>query len=553
MNPYIKICILIILVLGVCNQPSAQTKLINPHTPNTFLDSYLMPDSTIRIIGSEYGSARELFYVDQLSNGTITAPVFFPESFGELEFNFAGEDCKVLPLKSGDEVLGINQQDCDYAPYSSLARFNQEGDVTWAVSMEHFYFNNGVNKLTLVDSNILCLISKELDTLYFDLDGNEVAENLEYVVYDTVIAAPVGYYVTLGEDLFYMDEKFDLLDFTKLDDDIQQISISGDSLIIVSTSSSLVILDENLDVVVHSDVFGNFDLVTASTDWVWIGQKNGDIIQLDYLLQPNDTFFMPDGIQLKSMVVINEILTLGGNYISAAGASIFFHATDAGQFSFSIKKDVSLASVSISQPVFYSFEPFAHPWGFNISYKNAAVTVSNTGQDTIQALAILYGAGSGCSFCHGESHRWAFDSLNLYPGNQMHFSLDDFSVYCITQAPSKFCLSIATADRLPETDQLNNRLCIDVDALLTSIHEAESITLSVSPNPADKFLNIQIEDIGNTFQGVIINASGEPVERFKLSKQITQIALIDYLPGLYVLQIMNAEGAYGSRKFSVIH
>ena len=77
---------------------SAQTKLINPHLPNTFLDSYILPDSTVRFIGSEYGSARELFYVDRLKDGTITEPVFFPESIGGLEFNFAGVDCKILKL-----------------------------------------------------------------------------------------------------------------------------------------------------------------------------------------------------------------------------------------------------------------------------------------------------------------------------------------------------------------------------------------------------------------------------------------------------------------------
>ena len=129
--------------------------------------------------------------------------------------------------------------------------------------MEHFYFSDGMGKLTLVDSNIICLISNQLDTLYFDLDGNEVTQNLDYVVYDTVISAPIGYYATSADDLFYLDEAFEVVDFTSLEGDIRTLSISGDSLIIVSTSSSLVILDENLDMVVHSDDFVNFDLVTT--------------------------------------------------------------------------------------------------------------------------------------------------------------------------------------------------------------------------------------------------------------------------------------------------
>lgn len=533
---------------------SAQTKLINPHLPNTFLDSYILPDSTVRFIGSEYGSARELFYVDKLSDGTITEPVFFPESIGGLEFNFAGVDCKVLPLKSGDVVLAIDQHDCDYAPYSSIARFKSDGEVIWAVSMEHFYFSDGMGKFTLVDSNVICLISNQMDTLYFDLDGIEVAENPAYVVYDTIIAAPIGYYAALGGDLFYLNETFEVVDFTSMDGNIKAISISGDSLIIVSTSSGLVILDDNLDLIIHSDVFGNFDLVTTSADWVWIGQKGGDIIQLDFLLQPFDTFSMPAGILLKSLVVINEIITLGGIYISATGTSIFICTSDAGQFSFDIKKDISLESVRIDQPVFYSFEPFGEPWGFNIPYQHVDVTVSNEGQDTIQALTILYGEGSGCSICHGESHRWAFDSLNLLPGMQLDFMLGDFSVWCITQAPSKFCLSITPADSLPETDQQNNRLCIDVDAFLTSVKEVGSIAYSVLPNPAHKFITIHIDDAGMApYQAVIINGKGVATESFELTEQTTQIELSDYLPGIYFLHIRNDDGVLITEKFSVIH
>jgi hypothetical protein len=553
MNWFIKFCIQGIFSLGACNQLAAQTHLVSPHAPNTFLDSYLLPDSSSRFIGSEYGSARELFYVDKLKDGTITAPAFFPESLGDLEFNFAGVDCKVLPLKSGDVILGINQGDCDYAPYSSLARFNASGEVIWAVSMEHFLFDYFVHKLTLVDSSVICMISDKSDTLFFDLEGHEVTHTLAYVLYDTVIAVPNGYYATQGEDLFHLDEQFDVLDAVTLDDRIQTISLSGDSLIIVSTTSSLAILDDNLDVVVHSAIFGNFDLATTSTDWVWIGQKNGGIIQLDYLLQPHDTFAMPAGIYLKSMVVVNEMITLGGIYISATGTSIFIHSTEASQFNFDISKDVSLESVRIDQPVFYSFEPFAEPWGFNIPYNNVVVSVSNSGQDTIQALTILYGAGSGCFLCQGESHQWSFDSLHLYPGMQEDFSLGDFSVWCITQTPTKFCLSVTTADSLPETDQLNNQLCIDVDAFLTSLNEAGSSTWSVSPNPADNFITIHIDDTGiEPYQGVIIDGNGESIERFELTQHLTRVELVGYLPGIYFLHIRNAEGTYFSKKFSVV-
>ena len=132
-------------------------------------------------------------------------------------------------------------------------------------------------------------------------------------------------------------------------------------------------------------------------------------------------------------------------------------------------------------------------------------------------------------------------------------SFQDYK-WILNSAISKFCLSITTADSLPESDQLNNRLCINVDAFLTGVSEAESSSWSVSPNPADNFINIRIDDAKVTaYQGVIINGNGESVESFELAEHTTKIDLVDYLPGIYFLQIRNVEGAYFSRKFSVIH
>ncbi|MDZ4749613.1 MAG: hypothetical protein SH808_14090 [Saprospiraceae bacterium] len=105
--PMLLLCSAVTIVSG-------QTKLINPQLSNNFIDSYLLPDSTIRFIGSEHGRNRELFYVDKFMDGTIAEPIFFPESLGDLDFNFAGVDCKLVPLKSGDVLMSINQSDCDY-------------------------------------------------------------------------------------------------------------------------------------------------------------------------------------------------------------------------------------------------------------------------------------------------------------------------------------------------------------------------------------------------------------------------------------------------------
>lgn len=533
----------------------AQTKLINPDISNSFIEDYVLADGTIRFIGSEQGRNRELFFVDRLTDGSITEPVFFPESIGNLEFNFAGVDCKVLQLKSGDVLLGINQGDCDYAPYSSLARFNTEGEVIWAISMEYFSFYYSIHKLTLVDSNIICLISDELDSLYFDTDGNEVEDIHQYQVYDTVISAQSRYYAALNDMLFHLDDEFNVVDSVLLDDEILTFSPSGDSIVVVSTLSSLAILDNNLEAVVHSASFANFDLVTASVHWIWIGQENGDIIQLDYQLQPQDTFQMPAGIKLKSMVAINENITLGGNHIGTIASSVFFHTSEAKRFRFAIRKDITLESVSLDEPIFYDFEPFGYPWGFNIRYKNLVINVTNTGYDSIQTLTIRYKEGSGCQMCEFENSQWAFDSLNLYPGAQKEFALGDFSAWCVVRTPSKFCLSILPADSLPETNNANNRLCVDVDAFLTGVNEVESRMWKLSPIPADDFITVETEtgvlsgqhriQISDMYGRLRINQSiGEPSNTIDIQ---------DLTSGLFSVLILNASGQVSAYKLVVAH
>ena len=53
-----------LVLSGTISIVSGQTKLVNPDLPNNYIDSYILPDGTFRIIGSEHGRNRELFYVD---------------------------------------------------------------------------------------------------------------------------------------------------------------------------------------------------------------------------------------------------------------------------------------------------------------------------------------------------------------------------------------------------------------------------------------------------------------------------------------------------------
>lgn len=548
-------CLALLIVCFPFSTGVAQTKLINPGIPNSFIEDYILPDGTIRFIGSENGRNRELFFVDRLTDGSITEPVFFPESIGGLEFNFAGIDCKVLPLNNGDVILGINQGDCDYAPPSSLARFSPEGEPIWAVSMEYFDFYYFVHKLILVDSNVVCIISDEADSLYFDTNGNEVVANHTFIVYDTVVHAQSGYYSSLGNILFRLNESFDGIDSVFLGDEIHNISPSGDSLILVSTPSSLTLLDAYMDIIAHSTDYININMVATSTNSVWLGDKSGNIIQLDYALQGLDTFKSNKDIHLKALVAVNNEIILGGNYKSSIGTSVFFHEAEADDFEFGFMKDITLESVMVEQPVFYSFEPNAYPFGFNIFYRDPVVNIANTGFDTIQSITIRYKEGSTCLLCESENHEWSFDSLDLYPGLKMEFALEDFTALCVGRAPSMFCLSILPVDSLPEIDRVNNRLCIEVNALMTRVIDFKIPDWELNPNPANNFIAIQLKNniSSGDHQIMIFDMYGcqkinQPIEG---SSQMIDIHHLE--SGIYYVLITDPLGVAGVSKLVVIN
>ena len=136
----------------------------------------------------------------------------------------------------------------------------------------------------------------------------------------------------------------------------------------------------------------------------------------------------------------------------------------------------------------------------------------------------------------------------------MELALEDFSAWCVLRSPTSFCLSILPVDNLPETDKNNNRVCVDVNAVLTGVIEAEPIVWRLSPNPANDFITISFEnDHVADYHGVILNGRGDFVDRFKLQAGKHEIGLMDYTPGIYFLSIMSNQGVHVSKKFSVIH
>ncbi|HEY3386347.1 MAG TPA: T9SS type A sorting domain-containing protein [Saprospiraceae bacterium] len=550
---HLRIVLTMTYLLGLIRL-DAQTDLIFPTNHNHFQDSYQLPDGTIRIIGNELEHYTGLFYVDRLPDGLITSPKFYPSSIGDQVFNFAGIGCHVLPLKDGNCILGINQIDCDYPPPPGICSSDASGEILWGDYLQEYILESYIERLVLVDENVFCILFQHGEKLYFNTEGNHIESPEDYIVYDQVINAPQGYIAASGSTLIILDDQFEKLDSIDLDEQILTILPVGDTAIIVSTQSSIILLNDDLTEILQTELYSQINKIAASKESFWLTREDRhELYAIRPNLTPKDTFAIPSDIQIKDLKVIDDTVVLSGNYSSAIGSSMFFHASPADSFSFEVEKDIRIDGIAVAQPVWYSPEPFSFG-GYNIGYDSVVVSVTNTGLDVINTINIQYKEDTGCGMCDGGHVEWSFDSLLILPGQQQFLHIGTFSVWCRQANVHQLCLRAAPADSLPEVEELNNKFCADIIAFLTGVNELNRTEWKLSPNPAHDFITLSTEQsiVGN-HQGIIVDGRGIQLEKFKLSEASHTIDLTDYTPGIYFIKISNSQGLYSWEKFVVIH
>lgn len=499
------------------------------------------------MIGVENEHYAGLFYVDRMPGGVITDPVFYPSRVGDQYFNFAGVHCKALPLKDGRAMLAINQIDCDYPPPAGICLSDLNGDVLWGDYLEEYGFESVIEKVVLVDETVFCIFREVGDRLYFDTAGQYVEPQVQYSIYDQVVNAPTGYFVSKGPWLFILNDQFEKLDSVLLEEPIIAICPVMDTSVLVSTPGAVFHFKNDLTEAARSELFNLIDLVAVSAESIWLSSVDGDeIYALRYDLTIRDTFEVPVDISVKNFQVVNDTIILVGNYTGGAGSVMFFHSTPADAFSFDAVKDIRIDTITLSQKVWYHPEPFSFG-GFNISYDSVVVGITNSGLDTIQTINIHYKEDTGCGMCEGGHIEWSFDSLMLLPGQQQSLTIGDFSVWCRQTNVFELCLHAAPADSLPETDHLNNRLCVDVNPTLVGLDDPLNSKIRIYPNPASDKIYFNVDPSGlDNMTCTIFDATGNAIDQFKEMNH--GYSLKDYAPGIYLFMVTDQDGIVGYQR-----
>ena len=80
----------------------------------------------------------------------------------------------------------------------------------------------------------------------------------------------------------------------------------------------------------------------------------------------------------------------------------------------------------------------------------------------------------------------------------------------------------------------------------TGISETGESTISIAPNPANEFINIQSKDLINTLE--IYNLQGQLMMSEKSGSSIHQLSLLNFKTGIYLLKVTMKDGSIVSKK-----
>ena len=78
------------------------------------------------------------------------------------------------------------------------------------------------------------------------------------------------------------------------------------------------------------------------------------------------------------------------------------------------------------------------------------------------------------------------------------------------------------------------------------ISETGESTISIAPNPANEFINIQSKDLISTLE--IYNMQGQLMMSEKSGSSIHQLSLLNFKTGIYLLKVTMKDGSIVSKK-----
>ncbi|MDQ3016026.1 MAG: T9SS type A sorting domain-containing protein [Bacteroidota bacterium] len=531
----------------------SQTKLTLPTTADIYQDSYILPDGTIRVIANEYKTYQGLYYMDRIPDGTFSEVVYLPQHVNDVYFNWAGVEAKVTPLANGDAIIGINQIACDYPPPSGICIINGNGEVQWGIDLDQEDYYYPIDRIVQVDSSAFAVILLMSDTFFINISGHIIPKESHFEIYNRVLSHSMGVYAYADTSLFSLNTGFEKLDSVQLDASILSINFYRSDTIVVTTEKSVYVLNNDLSTLSQSEIFTEMELTTMTTNYIWLAKKKGhQIFRTSVSFELIDTFEVHPDFFIHNLIGSDSLVTVTGSYNGPKGFISFFHTTAEEYFELQPVKDLRIDGISVPGNVLYLDEPFSFD-GITLGYNNVEIDVTNIGLGIIQSLIIQYTEGTGCGMCESWMESWAFDSLDLSPGESIKLSLGSFSPWCVQIDVNELCMYVHPADNLPEINSGNNSYCADVTAFIVGVDEVRPSIFQITHNPAATSTTLSVDVISGKYFMRVLAMDGREIFEQSITQLSTEIDVNGWPSGLYSLILTGEDNFVEVIKLVVQH
>jgi len=504
---------------------------------------------------STFYSTCALYEIDTIGNILWSTPASPIAS----EYN---EVYEMIPsAEGGVYILGFGMPTCDVPNgcFWYIQKFDSTGNVEWynawidstcfsPAKLTGLSLNDNneilVNYLSTSSvSNVYTFSSIGLitDSIQISLDtlkGFSELPGFEFVAYK-------------GTSLFSVDTNGVVVDSIAFSAFIQNIKSLNDSLYLLTTDS-IFIFDNNLNLLQGSKVtaysqYSNLKVSNHEIQFVSSGSGAQTILELDKQLQLQNSILIPVNANLVVQKDFNDShfsiayefpLTLHHaiRYLDFSLNSLqntFVNTTDIGV----VNLNITQTSLTSPSPGVYSFQIWADALVLN--YGSTVMTSCR-----INHFISMWG------ICSPVFYSNEFTNLNLAPNSSMWISLG--LIHYSTNLYSNIidvdlCVYSSHPNRVTDTIVPNDQFCKNVYLGTVGLNENLMQNITVGPNPANNFLNIQMS---NGEKGIfkLIDVSGRQLYEIEIVQDNLQIDITSFSSGLYFYRFESHERKYSSGK-----
>ncbi|MCB0806539.1 MAG: T9SS type A sorting domain-containing protein [Bacteroidales bacterium] len=466
----------------------------------------------------------------------------YPEYF-EWEVGRVTKIC----LDKDDNILvtGWCLMGCDYLPYGMFVhKISPEGEFIWkkillseepVITIPQAIMNLTNENICIAARSELYFLSPDgdsLNTITFDMPPDETFTcgfatdyNILLAHANTIIKTDLS-----GNPNAVVSSAIDIADIFGFNN--TYYFISGEKLL--KTDIDFNILDDFEIVSIVSD---DFVFTVDTTGYFFAGGGHFLQVDLNFEIQTNQTFDLPPGFQSASVSTYEDIVLLAGqtypvqdNSAMAMKTWLFDGSTN--------DYDVDIGITSIVVDSIYT-QQGGYPGDYNVNW-NATLTIENFGSDTVyscHASTLL----DNYFLCGYGGFTFAFEGLELPPAGSVEVETGTIGVTHMFWPGIDsvlFTMNMYSAmpneliDRNPSNNYESVTFMID---LISGVDEMAHPSLSVYPNPAEKFIKFDNPEKDRVVWS-LYSLHGSLIKEGRFRTSNTEISLTGLATGIYYLQ-----------------